>query len=595
VLVSERPIAVTLPFDTVRLMLVQPFLQLQQPLQEPFPLDLSCITRMTVAIDTVFTHIAAHQPHFVVFPEFAIPGVAGVRQIAAHLSRPEVASPTITIGGVSGLSPAAFTELCGLPEVDAVDAPNAPDRVHTTEWVNTSVTFVKDDTGAVRLWLQPKLSPSWPETQSHHQAMFKGGLVRVFRGRFQNDVPFRFLSLLCFDWVGREDGTAIPTALLRELNALWQPNGTPVDLQWVFVLQHNESPNHATFLASTQQFLVSAADSPFARRKDTGVVMASTASASLPARGPGGRFGYSSLVFGPQAPFDIDGCWPTVATRSSRLRQSGVLGTCKDTVFREMGECLHLARVRVPNFIVANPTDRTPAVETAWVLPLVNATTDPRLPGSLVPAVVKWTNDELDCAPDFCTTYFAGAALEASFRTAHQRVVGDYRRLNPQDLAMRIDNSSAKRLLAPSRTVDPAAGVDTEWDADERSGLHHVVQTLTLFGGVASIDATGSRLHARTTSGVEIAAIVGHTHRDCLAALNKIAARTHSPIVLVSRDSENAVCSPREAESFADPRGGSGIKLADAQTLLTAARMRSQQEYEQYISELTDVGDRRII
>lgn len=593
-LVSEQPVAVTLPFDAVLLMLVQPFLQLQQPLQEPFPIDSTCAARITRAIDAIFVHVAARRPHFILFPEFAIPGVDGVRRVAAQLSKPEVASPTVAIGGVSGLSPTAFKELCELPEIKAIDEVNSPGRVQATEWVNTSVTFVKDDAGSVHLWLQPKLSPSWPETQSHHQTMFKGGLVRVFRGRFANQVPFRFLSLLCFDWVGREGGTPIPTSLLGELNALWRAGGSPTDLQWVFVLQHNESPNHATFLTSTQQFLTHAADAPFVRRKDTGVVMASTASSALPTRGAGAGFGYSSVIFGPQAPFDSHGCWPTVATRSSRLRRSDVLGTCKDALFREMGECIHLANVRVPNFIAADAADRTPAIQTASAIPLVDATTDPRLPSAHVPAVVKWANDELDEVPDLCATYFVGNPLEPALRTAYLGIVEDYRRLEPQDLARRIDSSCAKRLLA-SAITDPAAGVDTEWDIQERSGLRHIVQTLTLLGGVTHMDTAGARLHARTGAGVEIAAIAGPTHGDCHAGVKKLAAHTHSPIVLISRDAENAHCSLREVESFSDPRGNDGIRLTDAQSLLTAARTRAQQEYEQYVVELTNVGDRRII
>jgi hypothetical protein len=179
--VHEQSIAVTLPADSTRLMLVQPFLRLHEPLQEPFPLTEACAAHLTVAIDSVFQKVTAHRPQVVLFPEFAIPGVQGVQQIAAHLASVGVPSPTIVIGGVSGLAPAAFNDLCGLPEVALVDLVNAPGRVNGAEWVNTSVTFVKDDGGTVRLWLQPKLSPSWPETQCHHQAMFKGDMVRIFR------------------------------------------------------------------------------------------------------------------------------------------------------------------------------------------------------------------------------------------------------------------------------------------------------------------------------------------------------------------------------------------------------------------------------
>ena len=169
------------------------------------------------AINSVFEKVAEHRPHMVLFPEFAIPGVQGVECVAAALSSGDVESPTIVIGGVSGLTKMAFDELCALPDVTLIDLVNAPPRVQNTQWINASVTFVKDDEGTVRLWLQPKLSPSWPEAHCHHQTMFQGGLVRIFRARFDNDVPCRFLSFACFDWVGQENGVQITGSSQRSV------------------------------------------------------------------------------------------------------------------------------------------------------------------------------------------------------------------------------------------------------------------------------------------------------------------------------------------------------------------------------------------
>ena len=80
-----------------------------------------------------------------------------------------------------------------------------------------------------------------------------------------------------------------------------------------------------------------------------------------------------------------------------------------------------------------------------------------------------------------------------------------------------------------------------------------------------------------------------------MTALKKFAQRTHSPIVFVSRDDNNAALLPREAESFADPLGGSGVSLTDAQTLLKEARTRPLNEYQEFVAELLNVEDRRII
>ena len=151
------------------------------------------------------------------------------------------------------------------------------------------------------------------------------------------------------------------------------------------------------------------------------------------------------------------------------------------------------------------------------------------------------------------------------------------------------------RVMKNSGRTDPASDVDTAWDADERRGLLHVIQSLTLLGGAVHVDPVNSQLHARCDQRVEIAAITGTTHDDCVTALKKFAGRTHSPIVFVSRDDNNAPLLPREAESFADPLGVSGVSITDGQTLLTKARTRPLNEYQNYVTELIDVRERRII
>jgi hypothetical protein len=66
---------------------------------------------------------------------------------------------------------------------------------------------------------------------------------------------------------------------------------------------------HATFLTTTQRISTQPIHA-FARCWDAAVVMACTASARTPARRE--PYGYSSLVFGALAPFDSNGCRPTI-------------------------------------------------------------------------------------------------------------------------------------------------------------------------------------------------------------------------------------------------------------------------------------------
>ena len=592
--VPEQQIDVTLSSTSVKMLIAQPFLEFQAPLQEPFPLRPECAARLLTGIDKIFTVARSFHPDFIVLPEFSLPGVAGVERVMRHISSPDVLHPIILIAGVSGLPRDQYVRLCELQGVIAPEAPNGPASVPQAEWINTSVTFVKNDHGTTSLWVQPKISPSWPEANIYHQAMFQGSVVRVFRARFDNDVPCRFLSVLCFDWIGRENGSAVPETLLRELNAAYRTAGSQQSVQWVFVLQHNPHPNHYTFLNSTNAFLTHTAAHPFVVRNDAAVVMVCTASSQIPART--GQYGYSSLIFSPRAPFETKACLPTFATQSSRLRGSDSLGTCKDSVFREMGECVHAAEVRIPNFVVADSTDRTPALVHAEAHPFSGTVVDPRVPGSGVPAVVKWTNDELDSVPDLCTACFTGTSLADQVRTSQNQMVTGYRHLRSQDLALRIDGACASRAINAQANGDPAADVDTAWDAEQRRGLRHVIQTLTLIGSVATLDVVTSQLHARYDSaGVEITAITGSTHSLCVSAFKRLAERTHSPIVLVTRDDNNARHLPREAESFADPRQGAGVKFTDSQTLLDAARSNTVPEYTQFITELLNVQDRRII
>ena len=52
--VREQQISVTLPAAAVRMLIVQPYLELEPPLQEPFPLRPECSQHLLDAITNVF-------------------------------------------------------------------------------------------------------------------------------------------------------------------------------------------------------------------------------------------------------------------------------------------------------------------------------------------------------------------------------------------------------------------------------------------------------------------------------------------------------------------------------------------------------------
>jgi len=117
-----------------------------------------------------------------------------------------------------------------------------------------------------------------------------------------------------------------------------------------------------------------------------------------------------------------------------------------------------------------------------------------------------------------------------------------------------------------------------------------------LINGVAPLDAGGAQLHARyPVKGIEIGAVRGPQHADCVPAFKLWAGETHSPVLFVSRDDNNVAVLSREVENFTDPGGAQGIRITDAQTLLAKARSATAAEYRNFIMELLDVPDQRII
>jgi hypothetical protein len=210
--------------------------------------------------------------------------------------------------------------------------------------------------------------------------------------------------------------------------------------------------------------------------------------------------------------------------------------------------------------------------------------------------VTKWANDELDGVPDLPDLLFDGNPLQQFLQNAQDKVVSDYRRLSSQDLAFRIDVACASHADQTRFPGDPAGHVDAKWDDEEQNGLYHLVQTLTLVGSVSILNVPHSHLHARCDStGIEIAAVRGSTHAECVNSFQRLMNRTHAPIVLVTRDDNNIRHLPMEFQSFTDPRPGAGVKFTDSQALFEAARGKSVPEYTSFIAELLDVPDRRII
>lgn len=65
--VVEQQIDVTLPSNAVKMLIVQPFLEFQAPVQQSLALTPACTQRLEDEIDSTFAKVAAHNRRFVLF------------------------------------------------------------------------------------------------------------------------------------------------------------------------------------------------------------------------------------------------------------------------------------------------------------------------------------------------------------------------------------------------------------------------------------------------------------------------------------------------------------------------------------------------
>jgi hypothetical protein len=544
-------LGITLPDGPVGMVLMQPHVRFAQPPCEPFRWDSSMVDQQIAAIGRtleVATHPIGACGHaaFTVFPEYAIPGPEGVRAIDEAIRGRSWPKNSVVIGGVDGLNKQQYTQLANEPKT-SVHGCNACDRIQDHEWVNCCITWAPDNDGVVRRWIQPKIRPAWHEVNTRYQSMFKGSAVFVFAVTYGGQrYPCRFFTLLCFDWVTR---TSNWQEVVTRLQQSWGHDTK--FLHWIFVLQRNVKPNAHSFLDSTYEFLTTTVD-PSVDRRDAAIILSNVAAGPVPCRRGDG--GFSAVVFGPQAPFDCRGCRPTVCTYPTKLRRADKLRRLKDSVFREMGPCLHSFTLRIPRFIQPDATDRHEPVENAEVYSL-NDRSDPRTPDGPVPAIVKWVNDELDDLRCYAARV-APVSDDVRDRTneRHGSCVNEYRGLDGPMLQNRMDYGVASKTETEG-LADASAWCPDLWETAESEALAHQIHTLSLLRAACDVNIAGATLHGTLMNNgkpVEVVAICGSTHAEVLAhAKTQLRGVNHCTII-ISRDSESSHTNPQELKRFTD-------------------------------------------
>lgn len=575
-IVEQVTVNIHIPYNEVRVVAMQPFIQLHSTTEEPFrwadhliATQLNAITR---TLDLAQDGFGGRTANFVLFPEYSVPGLDGASLIDNRITNDNWGNESIIIAGIDGLNKDEYSHLCQELTVN-VSPENSPSSVPDGQWVNCCITWIKDHVGRVQKWVQPKIQPSWPEMRVTCHDMFCGSNVYVFKGQYTNDYPCNFFSLICYDWVAAHSGTSVCEEVIKQLNEKWKTNALPEQIHWVFVIQHNPEPNHPLFLNSTYRFLTDPVTYPFVDRTRAVVLHANTAVSLRPARS--GPCGFTACIFSPSAQLDCTACRPTVCTHTNRLRGNNNLLRCKDVIFREMGECIHLFKIRVPNFIIPDATDRT--------FPLLDAevhgtseVNDPRLSGRPVPAALKWINDSLDCINPIAIYDLANCPLNTVAESVQLNVISDMRILDGHSAVGYIKwATSSFSRDSDIRSKERQLNADL-WDQLEMDALEHVIYSMISLGLTYELDIAGSSMHGTLNSEtdfVQIVAIRGESHTDCRRHYdNNIPKHGMDPVLVITRDRNNFKPTVQEYSKIYDVTNENGLRFVDYQSLVTCCR-----------------------
>ncbi len=173
-------------------------------------------------------------PAVILFPELSVTEESAAWLDAAAAT--EMVSPnTMIVAGLELLSVARFQELVAACESREHFAGH--DYGVNVEWVNSAVVIVKDGTGLVRRYYQPKCSCS--DWEGRRQYISRTIYLFTFAG-------LRTVVSICSDMFLRVGGTAVTAAVAEDLDALSSnPAGESLDL--VLLIQKNPAPIHPLY------------------------------------------------------------------------------------------------------------------------------------------------------------------------------------------------------------------------------------------------------------------------------------------------------------------------------------------------------------
>ena len=565
---------VRFPADRLAVVFSQPFLKLTD--QEPFVTRPEAREQQLANIARTL-EVAKSRPHqldrthITVFPEYSIPGLLGFEALLQGLSHDTWPNATIVVAGIDGLTSAQYKQLCEMQGANYSSA-NAPSAVTEHEWVNCGLTIVKNASGQLHFWTQPKISPAWEEQDTRVDRMFRGRAINLFKGKLTNDVYFRLVSVICFDWIANVGKQGPMDWVIENLDGAAGEAQLP--LTWALVIQHNPKPSHQAFLGRIAPFF-DQQRFPRTLRDRASLLFCNSAGHEKPARTS--AYGGSSLIHSKRDLFKLSHNSPTVSSGGARFRDgSEALSAFHDTYFREGGACVHAFTLNNSLVLPAGPQGRSFAVEDARVFSFGDPC--PRAPNGPVPASVKWTNDALDNVASVGDD-FSEAPLAAIAKQAHERALAYLRTL---------DGRAALRLVRIASGAEKGKDGD-DWDRAQENALQHVTKTLDILATASSSHpVANSEMHgAVDLDGVifDVLALSGRRHEECLDRVRWEQGGYQRPLLVVSRDEHNTPLDSRGGSFIDTPHAGESrftfpsdhLRLVGFQNLLSAFRQASDQ------------------
>ena len=535
--INEKKLNVTVPETGLCISQMHPFVELVS--SEPYKWQQDKKNKQLDRISR-FMNIAKQfdgngKSHFTLLPEYSIPGIDGINRVNRFLLDYSWPSGTIVIGGVDGLSKKEYAILCN-NAISCVSPDNASEQIADEKWVNCCITWVKESNGNLKRYIQPKISPSWPERNVNYREMFCGRSVNLFTIKFSNGTDCKFLTLICFDWIGVINGTGNGIfEILNHINQKWQVSDSTKDINLIFILQRNAKPNHRNFLDNARNFFEDRNTNPFIGRDHSVLLFINTAGKDKP--GKTNKYGYSSLIASHLSPYDDKKCCPlSFSSDTKKLRNSDYLGRCKEALFRENGACFHLFKFRPPRFISGNPGNRCLFLDEAKIYSIDDGIDDPRVPNGPVAASVKWVNDEIDIIKPI-TFYAPDNPINYEVNQSHKKVSKEIRKASGECLCRYIQCSFCKY---EHYKKDSIIHFVDKWDKEEKEGLQTIIYTLSIIGTCNTINISKAIAHAIMNIGTNVVDIIvvhgGDTPEECFEYGKKFLNRLSRYAIIVTKD-----------------------------------------------------------